>query len=119
MRRARPFREFVAYYLYGRGAALRTHLLTIGISDLNVERALGGSWPLEDSKPNRVVGANWHSMFRVGPGERAVLVPARLVQNQSRPTARLCLPDACRSLATFVQLVDTHGFAIGRTLARG
>jgi hypothetical protein len=36
-----------------------------GISDFNVEKALGGWWPLEPPKPNRVVGAKGRSMFQV------------------------------------------------------
>jgi hypothetical protein len=38
---------------------------TFDISDLNVEKSLGGSWPLKRPKPKQVVGGNLRSMFLV------------------------------------------------------
>jgi hypothetical protein len=52
---------------------------TFGISDFNVERALGGR-PLEPPKPNRVVGGKGSSMIR-------------------EDRTALGLPDALRQLA--------------------
>jgi hypothetical protein len=50
--------------IIGRRSA-RDPFSTFGISDLNVERALGGSWPLETPNSNQVVGGNLRSMFLV------------------------------------------------------
>ena len=39
----------------GRERSVRGPFSTFSISDLNVERALGGSWPLEPPRSNRVI----------------------------------------------------------------
>jgi hypothetical protein len=38
----------------------------LGISELKVEGALSGLWPVKPPIPNRVVGDSWRSMIPVG-----------------------------------------------------
>jgi hypothetical protein len=63
-REARRFPKNLAYIGYGEECA-RGAFSMFGISDLNVERVRGGSWPLKPPKPNRVAGAKGSSMFPV------------------------------------------------------